>query len=84
METLQRALPAYLKKGFDFVIRVEGKIFLNGKDNPCHNDIFEDLKRKKRENPRLYERLHEAMTRVYNCEEPEDVLRDRSIVTTLA
>jgi hypothetical protein len=68
--------PAYLKKGFDFVIRVEGKIFLNGKDNPSHNDIFGDLKRKKRENPRLYERLHEAMTRVYNCEEPEDVLRD--------
>jgi len=68
--------PAYLKKGFDFLIRVEGKTFQNGKDNPSHDDIFKDLKRKKRENPRLYNRLHEAMTRVHNCEEPDKVLKD--------
>jgi hypothetical protein len=68
--------PAYLKKGFDFVIRVEGKSFSNGKDNPSHDDIFKDLEQKRRENPQLYTRLHEAMIRVHSCEEPEEVLGD--------
>jgi len=68
--------PAYLKKGFDFRISVEGKLFMTGKDYPKHDDIFEDLKKKREENPTLYKRLHEAMTRVYNCHEPEEVLKD--------
>jgi len=70
--------PAYLKKGFDFVIHVEDKVFMNGKDNPTHEDILEDLRKKKKENPKLYRRLHEAITRVYNCEDPSEVLRDYS------
>jgi len=68
--------PAYLKKGFDFVIRVEDAVFSNGRDNPSHDDIFEDLKKKKKENPVHYNRLHDAMIRVYNCEEPNEVLKD--------
>jgi len=68
--------PAYLKKGFDFLIHAEGKVFMTGKDFPKHDDIFEDLKKKKKENPALYKRLHEAMTRVYNCQDPEEVLKD--------
>lgn len=68
--------PAYLKKGFDFLIHVEGKVFMTGKDFPKHNDIFEDLKKKREENPTLFKRLHEAMTRVYNSQDPEEVLKD--------
>ena len=68
--------PAYLKKGFDFVIHAEGKIFSNGKDNPSHDDIFQDLKKKKEENPTLYGLLHRAMVRVFECEEPNEVLKD--------
>jgi hypothetical protein len=67
--------PAYLKKGFDFLIHVEEKVFMTGKDFPKHDDIFEDLKKKKKENPELYKRLHEAMCRVWNCEDPEKVLQ---------
>jgi len=43
--------PAWLKKGFDFLIHVENKVFMNGKDNPKHDDIFEDLKKKKKRIP---------------------------------
>ena len=68
--------PAYLKKGFDFLIHVEGKVFMTGKDFPKHDDIFEDLKKKREENPILFKRLHEAMTRVYNCQDPEELLKD--------
>ena len=68
--------PAWLKKGFDFLIHVENKVFMNGQDNPKHADIFEDLEKKKRENTPLYKRLHEAMTRVWNCEDPSEVLKD--------
>lgn len=70
--------PAWLKKGFDFLIHVENKVFMNGKDNPKHDDIFEDLKKKKKENPILYKRLHEAMNKVYNCKDPSEVLKEFS------
>jgi len=68
--------PAYLKKGFDFRISVEGKVFLTGRDYPKHDDIFEDLEKKKQENPTLYKKLHKAMIRIWNCEEPSEVLKD--------
>ena len=68
--------PAWLKKGFDFLIHVENQVFMNGQDNPKHDDIFEDLEKKKTENATLYKRLHEAMTRVYKCEDPSEVLKD--------
>jgi len=68
--------PAYLKKGFDFLIHVEGKLFLTNRDFPKHDDIFLDLRRKKKANPKLYPKLHEAMTRVYCCEDPKNVLKD--------
>jgi uncharacterized UPF0146 family protein len=73
--------PAYLKKGFDFLIHIEGKTFLTGKDFPKHDDIFKDLRTKKDEDPTSYRRLHEAMTEVYNCREPEEVLKSFSDVS---
>lgn len=68
--------PAPLKWGFDFIIHVEGETFRNGKDNPAHEDILEDLKAKKEENFEKYKKLHRALLRVYECEEPDDVLKD--------
>jgi hypothetical protein len=67
--------PAWLaKEGFDFVIHLESVTFKNGRDNPSHQDIYDDLVEKARENPKAYYRLHEALCRVYACEDPEDIL----------
>jgi len=49
---------------------------LTGKNSPKHHEIFEDLEAKKRENPAFYAQLHEAMTEVYSCREPEEVLQN--------
>jgi len=68
--------PAYLKKGFDFRINVEGTMFQTGHEYPKHDDIFDDLRLKKQENPAMCARLHQALERVYNCEDPEDILPD--------
>ena len=38
--------PAYLNKGFDFVINVEGATFLNGGTVPKHADISSDIRTK--------------------------------------
>ena len=66
--------PAYLKKGFDFRINVEETIFQTGQEYPKHDDIFDDLREKRRENPAMCLRLHQAIERVYNCEDPESIL----------
>ena len=66
--------PAYLKKGFDFRINVEGVVFQTGKEYPKHDDIFDDLRLKRQENPAMCRRLHQGIERVYNCEDPEDIL----------
>lgn len=66
--------PAYLKKGFDFRISVEGMIFQTKKDYPKHADIFDDLRAKKNENPAMSRRFYEAIKEVYECKDPEDIL----------
>jgi len=66
--------PAYLKKGFDFRINVEETTFQTGHEYPKHDDIFDDLRGKRRGNPTTCRRLHQAIERVYNCEDPEDIL----------
>ncbi len=38
--------PAFLNKGFDFVIHVEDLVFMNGKNHPRHKDILDDIKNK--------------------------------------
>lgn len=68
--------PAYLKKGFDFLIRVENTQFSNGKDYPKHEDVFNDLIQKKNSNPTLYKKLHSMMTDVFNCQEPNLILKN--------
>jgi hypothetical protein len=66
--------PAYLKKGFDFRINVEGTIFKTKQEYPKHDDIFDDLRLKSKKAPVLYKKLHLAIDRVYNCKDPVEVL----------
>lgn len=66
--------PAWNKMGFDFVIHVENMIFSNGKDNPSHDDIFNDLRKKKNSSKDGYKILHNAINDVYNCKDPNSVL----------
>jgi len=65
--------PAYLNKGFDFVIRVEGINFNAGKgrarENPTHGDLLEDLEKKKEANSEFYKLLYELIQQVYFCNE---------------
>ena len=68
--------PAYLKKGFDFRINVEETVFQTKQEYPKHDDVFDDLKLKLQENPKACIRLHKAIERVFNCEDPEDILPD--------
>jgi hypothetical protein len=66
--------PAYLKKGFDFRINVEQTAFQTGHEYPKHDDIFSDLRQKRLDNPVMCKRLYDAIKRVYDCEDPEDIL----------
>ena len=68
--------PVALNKGFDFIIHVENHIFMNKKDYPKHDDIFEDLSKKKKGSKKLYDKLFEALERIYKCEDPDDVYDD--------
>ena len=65
--------PANLKNGFDFRIRVENTDFNRGqrrkRDYPKHDDIVRDLRRKKKRDPKAYEKLLQLIKRVYECEE---------------
>lgn len=67
--------PTYLNKGIDFQVWVE--LFDGKKDGrPSHQDIFNDLKIKKKENSKDFPKLVEAIKRVWNCEEPDSILAD--------
>jgi hypothetical protein len=68
--------PAYLKKGFDFRINVEGTIFQTKQEYPKHDDIFDDLRLKNKEDPTLSKKLHLVINKVYNCTDPVEVLRE--------
>ena len=65
--------PVPLNKGFDFIIHVEGHIFINRKDNPKHDDIKEDLKKKKMNNGQAYSKLVCALEDVFLCKNPDDI-----------
>ena len=66
--------PTFLNKGIDFQVWVER--FENDKDKkPSHKDIFHDLKLKEEENPEQYQELINAIIAVWNCEEPDGVLK---------
>ena len=70
--------PTRLNKGMDFQVHAEDfRKFKNGKDRPpSHKDIFEDLKLKKVENSKNFSKLMELINKVWNCEEPDDVIKN--------
>lgn len=63
--------PGFLNKQFDFVIKVEGVDFARGKGrmrhNPTHEDIFADLRKKHRQQPRQYVKLYALIVKVFLC-----------------
>lgn len=64
--------PAALHNGFDFVVCVENINFNpNGRRrcNPTHQDILEDLRSKKAENPREYLKLLHLIEAIYKCKD---------------
>lgn len=65
--------PAVLSKGFDFIIHIENHVFVNGKDNSKHEDILNDLKKKKKDNEKIYRTLLKAIDKVFYCSEPDEV-----------
>lgn len=72
---LQR--PTNLNKGFDFEVRVTNVQFHLGKhgdvistgNRPSHNDIFVDLREKKKGDADLFRNLFPLINKVYNCED---------------
>ena len=48
------ARPVHSKTEFEFHINVEGAIFQTGYEYPKHDDIFDDLRLKRAENPALF------------------------------
>lgn len=71
---LQR--PANLHNGFDFLICIEKYNFAaTGKrkrNYPKHEDIINDLKIKKSENPEMYRELYAILKQVHSCHEISD------------
>jgi hypothetical protein len=67
--------PANLKLGFDFRIDVPSMKFLRNTVSPSHEDMFQDLKLKHSKDPDFAEQVRKAIIRVYNMEEPADVLK---------
>ena len=66
--------PTYLNKGIDFQVWVE-KFDGTIDGRPSHQDIFKDLVAKKKENPRDFAKLIQMIDSVWNCQEPDAVLK---------
>jgi hypothetical protein len=71
--------PVPLNKGFDFIIHAENYVFMNGRDNPKHDDILNDLIAKKQQNIKSYNKLLSMIEQVYLCHDPDDILVNESI-----
>lgn len=86
VETLKNGKHIYLKrptalnKGVDFEVRVEDTHFRYGKygniistgNRPSHDDIINDLRLKKNENPAEFMRLKYLLDKTYNCQPIKD------------
>jgi hypothetical protein len=69
--------PTRLNKGFDFSIHIKDwtSPYRQGKrksTRPRHSDVVEDLRRKRRENPKSFKKLAAAVYDVYRCAEPSE------------
>ncbi|MEW5896985.1 MAG: hypothetical protein AB1668_04795 [Nanoarchaeota archaeon] len=70
--------PTYLNKGIDFQVWVE-QMNHDGDKRPSHKDIFNDIETKKKENPKQIPKLKEAIEKVWNCEEPDKVVKEYNL-----
>ncbi|MEM2131552.1 MAG: DNA adenine methylase [Candidatus Woesearchaeota archaeon] len=70
--------PTYLNKGIDFQVWVEKMDGITDK-RPSHKDIFNDIEIKKKENPNDILLLLKAIDEVWNCKEPDDILKNIKI-----
>ncbi len=68
--------PTFLNKGIDFQVWVER---MNEEEDkrPSHKDIFYDLEIKQKENLEEFKLLMKAITDVWHCQEPGEVLRNK-------
>jgi len=66
--------PTYLNKGIDFQVWVERFDGTNDK-RPSHQHIFNDLRLKKKENPKDFPKLIQMIDDVRNCQEPDVVFK---------
>lgn len=68
--------PANLHYGFDFLVCVEGANYAppggRRRNYPRHEDLGEDLARKRAEDPSMYRRLYALLKRVYQCHDVTD------------
>jgi hypothetical protein len=74
--------PAFNKLGFDFLIHVENHKFLNGKDNPKHDDLINDIKLKASSSS-LSKKILNDIEKVYRCYEPNKEIVDYSLYNGL-
>lgn len=71
--------PANFNNGFDFTLNVSDTNFNSNIKNkrattrPTHGNIYSDLKRKKKENPKLYSKLIAQINLLYNCQAPTKI-----------
>ena len=70
--------PTFLNKGIDFQVWVE-KMDGEKDKRPGHKDIFNDLQIKKKENSNDVSLLLEAIDKVWNCKEPDEVLKELKV-----
>ncbi|MBI2096763.1 MAG: DNA adenine methylase [Candidatus Sungbacteria bacterium] len=63
--------PAFNKLGFDFLIHVENCTFSNGKDNPKHEDLANDIKNKVLQHKKMSKDILKELEKVYECSEPD-------------
>jgi hypothetical protein len=72
--------PTFLNKGFDFQVNLEGFRSVTReakgatKEMPSHKDVIDDLQRKVKDHSALSDDLHKAVSQIYDCVEPTEVL----------
>lgn len=75
--------PTWLNKGFDFQVNVERFQSRtrtskgSTAEMPSHDDVIDDLRRKSKPNSKLKTELFAAVADVYDCVEPDEILRKR-------
>ena len=66
--------PAFKKVGFDFQIWMENWANSNKDKMPRHEDIVQDLQKKKQENEKYFNILYDAINKIFICEDDDRIL----------